>query len=445
MELEDFVYRYRTHDVNDLLLHAPREAAGLDLREAAAQISGWQRARRKLPLWADTPHIRFGTQLNMEQCSSQRTAEYKGSIVSQLLGGRLPADGIVRLADLTGGMGVDSVMMARGLSLPVRLTFVERDARLCELARHNFPLLMEGDWEVRHADAEAVLDDLPRQHLIYMDPARRDRHGARTYALRDCTPCVPPLLPRLRGRADWLLLKLSPMLDVQEAIRELGGVAQVHVVSLEGECKELLLLKSLSPSSQEGGRLANGEAEDALPHTAIRCVNLGCGTVSDFTFTYDEERHADCLFAESIGKYLYLPNASILKAGALRSIAARFALRKLSPNSHLYTHDDFIDGFPGRAFRFIGEIAASHGRRQAQQAQGGAPSSGLSALGGRANITVRNYPLTAEQLRRKLKLRDGGADTLIATTTEKGRHVLLHCRLVQSAGTDTPHGDMDGD
>lgn len=430
MELEDFVTRYRTCDVDDLLLHTPREAEGLDMHAAAAQISGWQRARHKLPLWASTPHIRFGTQLNMEQCSSQRTAEYKGRVIRGLLVGQGTADETVRLADLTGGMGVDSVMMARELGLRAHLTFVEQDALLCELALHNFPLLIGGEWEVRHASAEDALDDLPRQHLIYMDPSRRDRHGARTYALRDCTPCVTTLLPRLAGKADWLLLKLSPMLDVQEAIRELGGVAEAHVVSLGGECKELLLLKSLSPSLEE-------ESRETLPHDpAIRCVNLGRGTAFDFTFRYEEERHAECLYADSIGKYLYLPNASILKAGALRSIAVRYGLRKLAPNSHVYTNDDFIDDFPGRTFDFIGEITQCNGRRKPQQPQGEAPASGLPTLGGGVNITVRNYPLSAEQLRRKLKLRDGdaNADTLIATTMRNGRHVLLHCRPTESAG-----------
>lgn len=474
MELEDFVHLYRTCDVNDLLLHAPREAAGLDLHAATAQISGWQKARHKLPLWASTPHIRFGSQLNMEQCSSQRTAEYKGCIVSMLFGGQGRADGTVRIADLTGGMGVDSVMMARSLGTRVRLTFVEQDAWLCKLARHNFPLLIEGTWEVRHCNAEDALNTLPRQHLIYIDPARRDRHGSRTYALRDCTPYVTPLLPRLSEKADWLLVKLSPMLDVQEAIRELGGVAQAHVVSLEGECKELLLLKLLSPSpttatqdltqphtssptitsrdaayplhspSPHAAQTLNGAAEERSQTPTIHCVNLEHGTAHDFTFSYEEERYAQCLFAESIGKYLYLPNASILKAGAWRSVAARYGLRKLSPNSHLYTNDDFIGGFPGRTFHFIGEITQGKGKRKPMRPQGDTPTSELAALGGRANITVRNYPLSAEQLRRKLKLRDGGADTVIGTTLRNGRHVLLHCRPVQSAGACPPSGDAVG-
>lgn len=408
MTLHDFVLKYRTREVQDLLLHTPREAEGIDLRAAAVQISGWQTARTKLPLWADTEGVLYGEHLNLEQCSSQQSADYKASLVSELLHTYHPQLERFVLTDLTGGMGVDSTMMVRRLGENTRLTFVEQNENLCQLALHNLPLLTTADCHVCCGQAEEVLPRLPHQHLIYIDPARRDRHGARTYALSDCSPNVPQLLPLLREKTDWLLLKLSPMLDVQQSLRELGKAQAVHVVSIDGECKELLILIQCGLSLDE-----NIASINSL--TPIHCVNITQSRTQSFEFTLTEERTCDCQFADSIEDFLYEPNASILKAGALHSIAHQYGLRKLAPNSHLYTSSEFVTDFPGRKFRFIEEYNWKKKRAVPLE---------------RANITVRNYPLTPDQLRRKLKLRDGGTHTLFATTLTTGQHVLLLCEPV---------------
>lgn len=392
MDFDEFVEKYSHADVGDLLLHAPREAAGIDLREAATQISARQTARQKLPLWAATRGVRFGSRLNMEQCSSEQTARYKSRLVARLQ----PQ----AMADLTGGMGVDCVMMARAVPT-MHVTYVERDPALCALARRNFPLLGAGEPTVVCGEAEDALLRLGRQQLIYIDPARRDTHGQRTYALGDCTPRVPDLLPALRGLTDWLLLKLSPMLDVQEAMRQVGGAEEVHVVSVEGECKELLLLSRLAPTDSATPQ----PTPDATP---IHCVNLTKRGDSDLTFTLAEERGAVCPLATTVGGYLYEPNASVLKGGALRTVGLRYGLRKLAPNSHLYTGTELVADFPGRKFRYLGEFDPRQTRR--------------------ASVTVRNYPLSADRLRRQLRLSEGGSDTLLATTLADGRHVLLHCQ-----------------
>lgn len=440
MDFDEFIEKYSQADVTDLLLHVPHEAGGIDLQEAARQIAARQTARLKLPLWAATRGIRYGQRLNMEQCSSEQTAAYKARIVARLQ----PQS----LADLTGGMGVDFVMMGRALPAAC-LTYVERDDALCRLARHNFPLLGLDRAHVVCAEAETMLQQLPRQELIFMDPARRDTHGQRTYALDDCTPRVISLLPLLRTKTTWLLLKLSPMLDVQQAVRQLGGAQEVHIVSVEGECKELLILARLAPADNEdpasqevpAGSIASAASVPPVDFSdfpvsvdfpdislsfPIHCVNISRAGVSDFLFTYAEERAAECPLAASVDRYIYEPNASVLKAGALKSVAVRYGLRKLAPNSHLYTANDYVPDFPGRHFRFIAEYVPSKGKKGAKSQQDGtAPLT-------RASITVRNYPLTAEELRRRLRLRDGGPTTLFATTLSDGRHVLLRCEAVRA-------------
>lgn len=421
MDFDEFIEKYSEADVSDLLLHTPREADGIDLREAARQIAARQTARQKLPLWAATRGLRYGQHINMEQCSSEQAAAYKARLVQRV---RPQA-----VADLTGGMGVDFAMMGRALP-SARLTYVERDEALCCLARHNFPLLGLPSAQVVCAQAEEALPLLPRQDLIFMDPARRDTHGQRTYALDECTPRVISLLPLLREKTAWLLLKLSPMLDVQQAVRELGGAEEVHIVSVEGECKELLILSRLAHGSKESNN-SNEKIEkiDSKDSTAspdfpaslpIHCVNLSRAGLSDFLFTRAEEREADCPLAASVGRYLYEPNASVLKGGALKTVALRFGLLKLAPNSHLYTADRYVYGFPGRAFRYEGEYNPPKGKKKKTDCAAAEPLA-------RASITVRNYPLTPDELRRRLRLRDGGATTLFATTLADGRHALLRC------------------
>jgi len=418
MTLHDFILKYRTHDVQELLLHVPREAMDIDLRAAAVQISGWQTARTKLPLWANTEGIRYGEHLNLEQCSSQQSADYKATLTAELLHNYAPQPPRFLLTDLTGGMGVDSTMMVRRLGAKAELTFVEREEYLCQLASHNLPLLTEAECHVCCKQAEEVLPRLPHQHLIYVDPARRDCHGARTYALANCSPNVLELLPLLREKTDWLLLKLSPMLDVQQALRELGEAAAVHVVSIDGECKELLVLLQFGSlgESREPSSMVKHEECNPNDLTPIHCINLTQTGMHSFVFTLREERNCDCQYADSIGIFLYEPNASILKAGALHSIAQQYSLRKLAPNSHLYTSKELRRDFPGRKFLFVGEYNQKKNTTAPLQ---------------RANITVRNYPLSADQLRHKLKLRDGGTHTLFATTLCTGQHVLLLCEPAQ--------------
>ena len=392
--LREFVKAHREEDVRRLALQGDRWPA-VDIRAAAVQIQGWQTARTKLPLWAATEGIVFPEHLAMEQCSSQRTAEYKGNIAAAL-------PRCERLTDLTGGFGVDATMMARRTG--AQLTLAEPQEGLCRVVANNLPLLGVEGARVVCGRAEELLASLPRQDLIYLDPSRRDDHGGRVAAIDSCRPDVGALLPRLLERAEHVMVKLSPMLDLTQALRTLPA-RQVHVVSVEGECKEMVVLM--------GG--ATGEMKEE-EEPVVHCVNIGRRT-TDFAFTRSEERGAACPLADGPGTLLLEPDASVMKAAPFRTVAARFALRKLHPNSHLYTAETLVTAdFPGRVFRVVATCAPT--RRAVQALLGQKPA---------AHLSVRNFPLPTDTLRHRLGLREGGDRYLFATTLRDGSHRIIVC------------------
>ena len=465
-QLMRFIRKHRDDDVRALMLRAERYPE-VDVRAAAVQVQGWQTARKKLPLWASTEGILFPEHLSMEQCSSQRAAEYKGSLAVRLAEGLqamenksdpicdeprrmanlgsaesaparhsahasmalrslnrtlhlnnavrhssflIPHSSFFRVTDLTGGFGVDTTMIVRALQAAgwgVVITWVERQSALCALAQHNLPLLGVERVEIRCGEAEEALKQLPHQHLIYIDPSRRDAHGGRVVALGDCQPDVARLLPLLLAKAEYVLVKLSPMLDLTETLRSLPAV-EVHVVSVEGECKELLLLLSASAAESE---------------PTIHCVNISQRQTSLFRFTRSEEQSAACTYAEAVGAYLFEPDASVMKAAAFRTVARRFGLSKLHPNSHLYTSPSPVAAFPGRMFRVLG--TCSVGRRPLQ-----ALLRSLSDGSRSFHLAVRNFPLSADALRKQLGVREGGSHYLFATTLLSGSRCLILCEKV---------------
>ena len=394
-----FVREHRTDDVHALML-AARRWPDVDVRQACVQIAAWQRARTKLPSWAAQEEIVFPEQLSMEQCSSELTARYKAEVAPRHRS----------MADLTGGFGVDATMLAQEGSL----TFVERSDELCRLARHNLPLMGVKQIEVVCGEAETVLPTLPRQDLIFIDPARRDSHGGRTVALADFSPVLEQMQHLLFERADHVMAKLSPMLDIADTLRRLHHVREVHVVSVDGECKEIVVVAS--PTNLSPG--------DEQPPCEMVCVNLSDKHPRQtFRFTREEEQQAVCTFTTTVGRYLYEPNASLLKAGALRCPAQRFGLQKLHPNSHLYTSDTLVTDFPGRTF----EVVAQSDFNKKNTAR-------LLAGISQANLTVRNFPLAVADLRRRLKISEGGSDFIFATTLADEKHVLICCRKSLQVG-----------
>ena len=401
MKIEKWIQEHLHDDVNELALHASRYPE-VDMREVLVQIRGWQIAEKKLPLWAQTEDIRFPDHLPLEQCSSQLTAAYKASLITSLPRRET-------MTDLTGGFGVDAAMIARHFG---HLTFVEQREDLCRLARHNFPLLGLHDFDVVNADALDVLPNLPHQDLIFIDPARRDVHGRKTVVLSDCAPDVTELAPQLLDRADTVMVKLSPMLDITAALRQLQDVQEVHVVSVDNECKELLLV--LSNHSPHPG--AYGEPVEP---PLITCVNIHRDVVSVFFFTRSDEEQSTCRYTSNVATYLYEPNASVMKACPFRTLAKRYGLDKLHPNSHLYTSDMCVPDFPGRCFR-VEDVVLLNKQTTRQ----------LAWLR-QANLSVRNFPVTVADLRRRFRLSDGGDTYLFATTLADMSRVVIVCKRTE--------------
>lgn len=376
-----YIRQHADEDVRKLALQGAGNPS-VDLPTALHQIAGRQTAHHKLPSWAANNSIIYPPHLNMEQCSSEQTARYKA-----LLAGK----GNVYV-DLTGGFGVDFYWMSQGFK---ERTYVERDEQLCAISTENFHTL-DHDCSVVNGSAVDYLATIPHADVIYLDPARRNEHGGRTYSIEDCTPNVLELLPVLMQKADRIILKLSPMLDWRKAVNDLKHVAEVHIVSVNNECKELVLVLK--------------ENADAL---RVVCVN------DDSIFevpTTNQHVSAVCFPQPS---FLYEPNASIMKAGCFGAVANKYGLQQIADNSHLFLSTDEIEDFPGRHFQIT--AISSMNKRELKDA--------LKGLD-RANIAVRNFPLSVDQLRKKLKLKDGGEVYLFATTMADGQHRLFICRKI---------------
>ncbi len=395
-ETSRFIDEHRHDDVRLLALQAGKYP-DVDMTEAVVQIAGWQIAEKKVPSWAQTEGIRYPQHLSMEQCSSEITARYKASLVS--------GD---TFADLTAGLGVDCSFIARRFR---QADYVERQEVLCELARHNFPLLGVGHIHVHQADGTAFLKTMNRVDCLFLDPARRDSHGGKTVAIVDCEPNVCALEPLLVERGRIVMIKLSPMLDMASALNDLKHVREIHIVAVNNECKELIIILEKRDFS----------SEQSNKEVVISCEQVVNNFVHQHVeFTLSQERNASCIMAERVGDYLYEPGAALLKAGAYRILSERYGVKKLHPNSHLYTSDTEID-FPGRCFRVI--AVSGFGKKELKSFLTGVD---------KANLTVRNFPSSVSDLRKKLKLKEGGDIYLFATTLADGEKVLIKCEKCHS-------------
>ena len=419
MTTSEFVKQFRESDPRKLALQASRYP-DVDMPYALNQIQGWQTAQRKLPSWAACDGVVYPPHLNMEQCSSEPTARYKQQ-VARRWAERIPNASRTSMTDLTGGFGVDFSFTSRCFDCA---TYVERNASLCEVVGANLPRLGIRNAQVKCAEAEAVLKQTEPQTMIFLDPARRDEHGAKTVLIADCTPDVCQLLPSLMQKSQFVMLKLSPMLDWHKAIVDLDGkVREVHIVSADGECKELLLV--LAP--------------DGKPEVQVFCVDIlskpdsqGVYPRSEFVYSIatnvQEEvmennsksenstsaQPTNSTFNIQHSTFLFEPNASVMKAGCFDEIARAYGVSAISRNSHLFLSDREIDGFPGRAFAI--DAVTTMNKRQLRQTLSGMKQ---------ANIAVRNFPLSVAELRKRLKLNDGGDTYIFATTTSDGDHILM--------------------
>ena len=387
----DFIHIHAEADVRQLALQGTKNPE-VDLSFALEQIAGRQKAKTKLPSWAAVDGIVYPPHLSMEQCSSEQTARYKALIAGK---GAL-------IVDLTAGFGVDMAFMSQGFQKAI---YVERQAPLCAISSENYKLLGLNHIEVICADGIDYLHQLEHADLIFLDPARRDDHGARTYGIADCTPNVLELRDELLKKADRVMLKLSPMLDWRKAVEDLGHVNEVHIVSVDNECKELLLIlskekKPLKLFCVNNDQVFEGDQGDWLNERSIAEIRVPVPMSSQ--------------------AYLFEPNASIMKAGCFTLLEQRFNVSQLDKNSHLFVSDKDCSDFPGR--RFTIEKTTSMNKRELKTALAGIDKS---------NITVRNFPLSVAELRKRLKLKDGGNLYLFATTLADGQHQLFLCRKTE--------------
>ena len=431
MTTSEFILQHRLSNPRDLALQA-RRYPDVDMPYALNQIQGWQTARLKLPSWAACDGVVYPPHLNMEQCSSEPTARYKQQVVRRWLArlGAGQGGAATSMADLTGGFGVDFSFTSRCFA---SATYVERNAALCDVVRGNLPCLGIANAQVMCAEAEDCLATMPQQTMLFLDPARRDEHGAKTVLIADCTPDVCHLLPLLMSKARFVMLKLSPMLDWHKAIVDLQGtVREVHIVSVGGECKELLLvLAALDGAASSADMPCNGveagvrvccvdimakaDAEGEYKRSEF-CYTIGDASENTPTpSTLNPQLSTPNSQPSTLNsQFLLEPNASIMKAGCFAELGKAYGIRAISSNSHLFLSADRVEGFPGR--EFVVEAVTTLNKRQLKETLGSLQQ---------ANISVRNFPMSVAELRKRLKLRDGGDTYIFATTTREGERVLI--------------------
>jgi len=386
-ETKHFITAHEKDDVFTLKLNYKSDSE-VDIDLAIRQINGRQKVRSKVPTYYETEDLLYPVQLSLEQSSSELTAKYKSTICTGHT-----------LVDLTGGFGVDCYFMSSQFK---HATYIERQAELCDLAIHNFKVLGRDSIEVVQSETENYLKDMNPVDWIFIDPARRSSSGKKVVLLSDCEPNVAALSKLLLEKANRIMIKLSPMMDITAAMRELPDTSEIHIISVENECKEVLLILDHS----------------VVTNIKMKAVNFGKNNERQlFEYNTEEEWNAVATYSPEIDKYLYEPNASVMKSGAFKLIGNLFKLSKLHINTHLYTSNELSLHFPGRVF----EVLNTWGNSKSELNE-------LSKHLPKANITTRNYPLSVEELRKKLKIKEGGDSFLFACTMANNQKVMIECK-----------------
>ncbi len=387
-----YISAHASDDVTRLALH-PSKDPQVDMAMALQQIAGRQKAKEKLPEWYATEGVLYPKKVSLEQCSSSQTAEYKASLVE---GGSF--------ADFSGGFGVDTIALARKFA---KGHYVEPQEELCELFQHNCKVLDINNVNIVNGTMEDNLAAIGPVDTIYLDPSRRDVHGRKVVALEDCVPNLLEWKELLLAKCNTLMVKLSPMIDIFQTLRDLPETYAVHVVAVEGECKEVVFLMT---------------RRDAPWHVSttdptIVAVDINKNKAFRVEATLDTERTTPPRIATELGTYLYEPNAAVMKAGIFNALSQQFQIQKLEKNTNLFTADELREDFPGRVFR-IEAVHEFHPRKIAKE---------LSHLEN-ASIAVRNFPLSAEDLRKTLKIKDGNACYLFGCTLSGNKKCVIQCR-----------------
>lgn len=383
--IQAFIKSHENADIRDLALRKPPNL-NWPYVTILDQIKARQKAKTKIPQWLEHENIIFPSNDTLEQASSTATALYKASLFQGNT-----------FADLTGGAGIDSWALSQNFENGF---IIDADEDTAARLAHNFKILTDNPLKVFHTTAETCLQSMPQIDLILIDPQRRNQNRKGLYKLEDCTPNIFDLLPILKEKTTTILLKTSPMMDINQGIEQLGCVSAIHVLEWQGECKEVLYV--LTP---------NQEPQN-IPITAAKLDSNG-KTLQSFTFTREGENTASPGFSEPL-KYLYEPGPAFMKAGCYKSIATRYDLTKLHPHTHLYTSETPCTNFPGRSFEILGLY----------------PVQSKTLPIPKANLAIRNFPQSIQTLKKKLKLKDGGDDMLFACTLQNEKHTLIHCRKI---------------
>ena len=443
----DFIRQHQEDDVRQLAFLSSKYPE-VDMPFALDQIRGRKMARTKLPRWASIDGIIYPPHISMEQCSSETTALYKAELAARLLnvgdakasrlgkdahskicefstgradsskfaqnGGSCDLQGKIAFVDLTGGFGVDFSYIAARLGLEAM--YVERQMHLCEAAKENFERLGLENAVVKNGDGVEVLHSFSHLKLIFIDPARRDDAGNKVVSLQDCTPDVTQLQDEMLEKADFVIVKLSPMLDWHRAVSELKCVSEVHIVSVGNECKELLLVLSSKQKLSSDSEEAALKVYCANDNQVMSYLKADDAVVSIAKEDFLRKASSDDEVDDLTENYLYEPNASLMKAGCFGVISSRYGVKMLAKNSHLFVSQEPVEEFPGRSFRI--KVISSFNKKELKRQLAGIT---------KANIATRNFPLSVAELRKRLKLKDGGETYIFATTLSDESHVLLVC------------------
>ena len=383
-EIQSFIRENQKKDLPALILKgSPFDH--IKIQDIAMQIKGMRIAEKKFPLFFNNPRILYPPKLNLEQTSSQITAEYKSGLIEGSSG-----------ADLTGGLGIDTFFLAKKFD---SFQYYEMNKELSEIADHNFRELGASNIRVNYGDSLELLKQTSQKFdWIYADPARRDEHGSKVYHLSDCTPDIPEELDFLLEKSDHILLKTSPILDITAGLRELHSVKEIHVIAVNNEVKELLWLIE-----------KNWESD-----LKLTTINFQGKKVQKFSFD-TEIKTLNTVLSKPLN-YLYEPNAAIMKSGLFTEISTTFGVPKLHEHSHIYTSQTLVKEFPGRQFQ-ITEVKSFKDKRLKKRLKNK-----------KANITTRNFPDSVENIRKKYRIQDGGSDYIFFTTNLEDEKIVIFCK-----------------
>ena len=409
-ETLEFAREHKDEDTARLMLSASRYPA-IDMAAAVQQIEGLRTAREKWPSLLDCKEFVYPPRLNREQASSEATAQYKANLLLDTLAKSIkpnidlwitPKAG-ERVVDLTGGMGIDTMAFAR---VAEHVDYVERDPQLCTLTEHNLKALGIENVTVHCTDSMEYIRQLPDNlhTIIYIDPARRTTSGRKVTAFEDCEPNILQHKELLLSHCHRFIVKASPMIDIDFASKQLATVKEVHIVGVKGECKEVLFVCGGEPEGEPQIVCCN---QHILNNRSIP---------NNLTFTRSEEAAAEGCYCQQVGRYLYEPDATLMKGGAFKLIAQRYGVKQLGRNTHLYTAERRINDFPGRVFEVLQELKLS--RREMA----------TTFPEGRAHVVTRNYPVEAAVLQKQLGLKEGGDRFVIATSIGSRKSGFL-CKM----------------